>query len=267
VTPFETLPDADALYAATGPAQPPRTGVTISALLFGDYPKLALRCLEPLLGVLPCASVARLLVWTNAVGPDTLAYLEERVAPQPKVEWLNKGGPNYLKYPALRAMLYRPPGIETEFLMHFDDDSYIREERPDLWLERTLARARREHADMLGSTWTLTRPLSSRQCDWVQSRKWYTGRSVRPPYKPTFFTGGWWLIRTELLYRHDWPPAELRHRGGDVMLGQLCRQQGYKTLRYRDGVAINADEHGKESRQPRRGFNERPVGDDRCQLA
>ena len=52
----------------------------------------------------------------------------------------------------------------------------------------------------------------------------------------------------------------LKHRGGDVLLGELIRSQGLKLANYKKGVAINADDNGKESASKRRGYDEQPIG-------
>lgn len=46
------------------------------------------------------------------------------------------------------------------------------------------------------------------------------------------------------------------------MLGALCEQHGLALTHFRDGVWINANAQGIESKSPRRGFNEKPIGYD-----
>ena len=44
------------------------------------------------------------------------------------------------------------------------------------------------------------------------------------------------------------------------MLGEMCFQQGLRLNHFRDGVKINADASGRESKAPRRGFDQKPIG-------
>lgn len=68
------------------------------------------------------------------------------------------------------------------------------------------------------------------------------------------------MIKTKVLADYGWPHPQLRHRGGDVLLGELIRHQGLKLINFKSGVAINADELGKESASKRRGYDEPPIG-------
>lgn len=115
-----------------------------------------------------------------------------------------------------------------------------------------------ENADMIGSVYTIR--LQGRQETWIMDQPWYTGLPVRRSQRVAFCTGGWWAIRTEVLQKFQWPPPELVHRGGDVMLSELCRQQQLRISDFSEGVAINANAEGVAARAPRRGFDSHPIG-------
>ena len=68
-----------------------------------------------------------------------------------------------------------------------------------------------------------------------------------------FATGGWWVVRREILTRWDWPWAVLKHNGGDCTLGELFYQQNLRLKNFHDEVAINADERqgGDSTARPR----------------
>jgi hypothetical protein len=51
----------------------------------------------------------------------------------------------------------------------------------------------------------------------------------------------------------------LKHRGGDVLLGELMSHAGLKLVRYNTGIGINSDSEGKESQSKRRGYDEPPI--------
>src|SRR5690606_26744083 len=64
------------------------------------------------------------------------------------------------------------------------------------------------------------------------------GRPISRP--PRFITGGWWVIRSEVIRSHDWPPPCARHQGGDSMLGVLLDQQQLPFADVPGLVATNA---------------------------
>jgi hypothetical protein len=80
--------------------------------------------------------------------------------------------------------------------------------------------------------------------------------------KNPFITGGWWTIRTDIIRKWHWPTLDIKHNGGDMMLGELCRQQNYKMKNFDHGVGINA-KMGSEraSSAPRRGRSTKLVGE------
>lgn len=234
--------------------------ITPCVLLFGDYPALARRCLDSIFDRAP--NMARhLRVGANAIGHATAAYLDELVA-RGRLRRTNiyESSVNLHKYPMMRRIFTDPDNqITTEFVCWFDDDSYVKAANFD-WEAAVVAAM--QDADMVGSIYVLAGGFQGQQHLWVMDQPWYNGREVAPGHKPRFATGGWWCIRTEILRRHDWPSPELDHRGGDVMLGELCRQQGYRLRAFSQGVAINADEQGRESKAKRRGFDQQPIGVD-----
>lgn len=190
----------------------------------------------------------------NAVGEKTRAYVREAVgADFHRHLWIEPES-NIFKYPIMRRMLHEQP-LRAPFTMWFDDDSCL---APDcdvaVWWPRV--KNLLDTYAMVGSLYR--QRLLGDQPTWIKNQWWYNQKPV-PPYVQ-FITGGWWTIRSEILLRYDWPMPELRHRGGDVMLGALCAQQDIPITHFRDKVWINANAAGVESKAPRRGFNETPVG-------
>lgn len=223
---------------------------TACVLLYGDYPDLARRCLSPLSRLVDNGLI-KLRVGCNDISQSTRNVVADLV---------DDGGPlvsvwdspvNLRKYPMMRRMfglgLDRP--IDTPLTMWFDDDSYITDPEPAAWLGRVESAA--VVRDMIGSVYTMAAPHSKSQKAWIAAQPWYAGLSFPPV--PKFVTGGWWVVKTEIIYKHDWPPVDAYHDGGDVMFGELMHQQGYRIGRYNLGVAINADAQGRESKAARRG--------------
>lgn len=223
---------------------------TVCALLYGDYPDLARRCLEPLFKLNELGLI-ELRVGLNEVCDDTSNYVLSR---RDSIT-TREANPQIFKYPMMRELFYSKP-ITTDYLMWFDDDSYIKADNLTLWLssiEKDM-----ESCDMLGSVYGIKYGADQRA--WCETQPWYRGKPI--PQFPRFATGGWWCIRTDVLRTYDWPIKELKHCGGDVALGILLAQNDLKLRHTKEGVAINADSSGKESAAQRRGASktERPIG-------
>lgn len=165
-----------------------------------------------------------------------------------------KSAENALKYPVMRK-LFRAQPLTAPITIWFDDDSCI---VPGTDVSKWLARIQQQlsNAAMLGSVYK--QRLAENQIKWIQKQWWYNNKPPQPYVN--FITGGWWAIQTPVLARFDWPLKELRHRGGDVMLGELCRQHDLPIGHFRDGLWINANDQGVESKSPRRGYDEAPIG-------
>jgi len=223
---------------------------TVCALLYGDHFDLATRCLEPLLKAAG-SSLINLRLGLNEVCQDTLNFVKNKSSESCLVF---EASPQIYKYPMMRKMLYDVP-VETEYFMWFDDDSFIKENVEEWFcvIEKEM-----QSCDMLGSVYTIS--YSPQQMAWAKTQPWYSNKTINP--KPKFATGGWWCVRTDLLRKHDWPIPQLKHSGGDVALGVLIEQQGYRLKHFNKGVAINANAEGKESSAARRGFSgkEKPIG-------
>lgn len=232
---------------------------TICVLLYGDYPLLADRCLGSLWRTLRTSDLSCVRIGLNAVSNATRLVLAKYVTNQQVFD----SSENIHKYPMMRRMLHEAT-IESPYTMWFDDDSYLRgyelvrmtsRGRP-YWLDR--AEHAIQAADMIGALYT--QRWQGQQREWVKAQPWYAGNDPASRENVKFATGGWWTIRTEILYRFNYPFHGLDHCGGDTMLGELCLQQRLRLKQFRDGVVINADEHGSESKAVRRGFTEKPLG-------
>ena len=229
---------------------------TIGVLLHGNYPDLAHRCLSSIAATIK-ADDLNIRVGLNAVHPAVVRWVK-RLIPEDCI-W--EYDTNINKYPLMRQMIYESKPVTTDYFMWFDDDSYltgyeIGPNHPTIsWLQKV------EHAmidaDMIGSVYEMR--YRGNQREWIINQPWYTGKPV-DPVKMKFITGGWWTIRTPLLYKYNYPWPELDHNGGDLLLGALMQQQGLRMRQFRDGVKINADVHGNESKAKRRGTNQNPLG-------
>lgn len=224
--------------------------VTVCVLLYGDYPRLAAQCLAPLLQLVE-AELIDLRIGLNEVSEETEQVLRDSGA------WesiMCRSLSNLKKYPMMRRLFaWDTTPIKTPFTMWFDDDSYIQDGvKLHEWLG--VVRQHMTANEMIGHIHTIG--LSKNQIKWVKRQPWYTGRSGAviedARHRVRFATGGWWTARTDFLRRFDWPLKELLHRGGDVMLGELCRQQNLRLGDFHDGVDVNT--------LPKRGFDSPPIG-------
>lgn len=241
--------------------------LTLCALFYGDHLWLAERCLGSLWDGLPvgCEFIKEFRLALNAVSNETGHYIRKwtrKVWEKYKIPAvLYCTDENAYKYPLMRRMFHSDPVLETEFVMWFDDDSYLETPVAKTWWSAMLAEI--EQADMIGQFWLMA--IQGNQWEWIKSLLWYNPsaghpRGVNKVPHFEFCQGAWWVIRKEILRRYNWPAPDLRHNGGDSMLGELFRQQGLRMRRFHGGVRINADKHGKNSGSKRRGYSEKRVG-------
>lgn len=190
----------------------------------------------------------------NDIGAETRAYIRAAVETDfHRHLWIEPGG-NVFKYPIMRQMLHARP-LLAPYTMWFDDDSCLAPDCDVLTWWPRVKNLLGTYA-MVGSLYR--QRLLGDQAAWIKDQWWYANKPVGPYIQ--FITGGWWAVRSELLLRYDWPVPDLRHRGGDVMFGALCAQQNIPITHFRDKVWINANAAGIESKAPRRGYNEKPIG-------
>jgi hypothetical protein len=235
---------------------------SVCVLLYGDHYNLALRCLESLvvdegyqehvqdfrigLNNVCRETYDHALSWGDHVsghGVPVIYYMPDLPPGQP-----------YYKYPVMRDM-FLTRGPLAENVMWFDDDSYLTGMKG--WWKDTAFEATLHMA--MGQIWQVR--VQGNQKEFFKTQPWYrhelgTADDIR------FLQGSWWTIRTHLLDALDWPIAELKHCGGDSMLGEAFRHQGVNLHHYDKGVRLNADAKGRHSKSARRGYSEPHIGYD-----
>ena len=227
---------------------------SINVLLYGDHPKLASRCLDSIRAGFEPHLVTDIRVGVNSIGNETSKILHEFAVSVPAVVHIFRDRKlrNVLKYPLMRRMLYCPNlPIEAPRVMWFDDDSFVRHRPGIKWLTEVDLLWKQYRPQIMGSPYYPNYVWNEHETRAIRRQPWYAG--VPLDTKPTFVTGGWWVADLEFLARWDYPVRELRHNGGDVLLGEICRQQKAVILPNKTVVAINADDNGRESRSIRRG--------------
>jgi hypothetical protein len=248
-----------------GPGPPPP--VTVCVLTYGNYPRLARRCLESIRRHCD-RKMYRLVVGANAVGAETAAYLKSLLH-EGHIDHVHFSRRNLNKCPMMRRMF---EGVDTEFIWWFDDDSYFREPKA---MERHLHIAQRspDTTVMWGFEAECTHPSTFINIQdvkkFIRSAPWYGGLTP-PSWEPggkgefdfqgrgrgdprwRFILGGCWLIRTAAIRAVDWPDRRLIKLGDDVLLGEAIRQQGWQICNtMMQGVATNqARRRGQRGRLP-----------------
>lgn len=237
----------------------PAVSLSVCVLLYGDYPQLASRCLDSISSAEWFPDV-RLVIGMNAVSNSTRELVYSRYGHHPTATIFDSEE-NLRKYPMMRHMLYDPDGAgSSDLVMWFDDDSYLQSGgrcQKREWL--TDLQGLLQSADMLGYKYTLK--WQGVQKQWVQQQPWYNPGVSLDTARITFITGGWWVAKSSMLAKADYPWQSLSHNGGDSMLGEMCRHAGFRQVEYRlGGVAVNACTQGVSGKATRRGISEAVVG-------
>lgn len=223
---------------------------SVCALFYGDHADLAARLLASLADA-DEAVVAEYRFGLNAVCEKTLELVNDFAhgTKRPAMICMPREGKNVGKYPLMRKMFHDPARpLRGDRVMWFDDDSYVTG-GPEWW--------GRVHHDsdtshLVGAVYSIR--SRGEQYANVPKQPWYGDLALKPGHVFRFCTGGWWICRTDVLRKWDYPWPVLHHNGGDSLLGELVRQQKLVLLDRREGVRINADWNGVESKSPRRGI-------------
>lgn len=224
---------------------------SVNILLYGEYPKLASRCLNSIRNNTDWNLISEIRLGFNDICDETRKISFEFAESLPVICHIYEElyGRNALKYPMMRKMLHdvaRP--IFADNIMWFDDDSYISGDKM-FWSEVNEALIRNT---LVGSKYRSITGWQGNQVEGIKAQPWYAGRMINN--LSVFMTGGWWACKKSLFTKWDFPFKEIKHNGGDIILGELCHQQVYLMHHFNKGIAINADDTGKESRAKRRGI-------------
>lgn len=227
---------------------------TVCVLAYGDSRHLLARCLESLLVSSPRGFVSEFRIGLNYVSRESHEFAQQWAESVAKTGLTTRfyrpvwptGSPAY-KYPLMRRM-FRQPVLNSSYVMWFDDDSYVT--HADWWPLVTVAV---KDADCVGQL--QRRAMNNAQWLWMSQQRWFN-RSLSKPANFIFPQGAWWVLSSRCVSSLDWPIPELRHCGGDAMLGEACRHRGIEVKPWCQGVRINADNLGRQSQAIRRGYSE-----------
>lgn len=234
----------------------------VCVLCYGDHLQMIRRCISSIRHHTDhSGTVSQLRIGMNAVTQDVREYIvgEARGSKTPVLLFSEADNQNVGKYPLMRQMLRHGKPAARD-VMWFDDDSFIKVEAPRNFMESISTYA--NDAELVGSIYSLRSTWNGNQRAVIARQPWYTGKPWPEGYRVRFATGGWWTARLRMLLDHDYPFPDMHHNGGDAILGELIYQQGYRLFQHNSYVGINADEHQRESRAPRRGLDTKPLWHD-----
>ncbi|NDD53094.1 hypothetical protein EBZ39_04305 [bacterium] len=181
----------------------------------------------------------------NAVGPDTTQFLVQQIADYFHSATIFHSAENLMKYPMMRRMLYEP-AVREPITMWFDHDSYLEPtDGAHNWLDRVITHV--NGCNLVGSVERAKLP--DEQLRWIEQQPWFN-----PEYEKTYLPyviGGWWAIKTELLYQFNFPPAGFQQKYGERVLGAAFKHQDIRFCHFREGVKINVNDSGVETAAPR----------------
>lgn len=231
--------------------------ITLAMVLYGNYHQLHVRLLESLLKTVPLHR-AQLRVGLNEVCEETQAYLRTWLAKGYPVELYNHPE-NAKKYPVMREMLHSPDKpLRTNYLVWFDDDSYVVQDNWLSTLAETIIHAHPQGYRLYGALFKHS--LRSRtEAGWFQQAGWHRGRPFQDDRqrdtpngdKIWFVAGGFWACASDVVKSCDIPDPRLYHNGGDITIGEQVHQGGWKIKAFNTGKT-----HVHSSGAPRRGYSE-----------
>lgn len=198
---------------------------------FADYLDC---CLSSVSAYCDDKCVKEVRIGLNSPSKSVRAVAEAAAAHWPCTVRIFTSTPQFGKYPMMRRMFYEE-ALSSSHIMWLDDDCRIRAGGAG-FLPHMLDRI--GTAPVMGRRFE--RSLSSQQRAAITRQPWYRGIALPYGYSVSFPNGGWWMAQTRFLQEFDWPPRQLRQRGGDWLLGELLRQQQLPWVNYSNGVRINA---------------------------
>lgn len=177
----------------------------------------------------------------NAVGEDTKYFVAARQKQCFANSVVIDCPENIYKYPLMRRLFLARP-ITAPIVLWFDDDSCIAPQTDvRVWFRRLQTQL--TNCAAIGSIYRAG--ISQPQSDWITKQSWYAGKTPGPYV--SYATGGWWAAQSSVINKFDWPPQDLKQKDGDVMFGELLRQNDLSLQHFRDNMWINANDEGVEA--------------------
>lgn len=226
------------------------------SLLYGDFPVLHARLLDSFVRFVPEEVSVRL--WLNCVSSRSQKIVDDR---REQRKWrVTSSEENRPKYVVMREMFQevKAQAEDEDWVIWFDDDSHIIEQG---WIDQVIGRLLSQpQTRYIGQPWFVHHLPG--QWSFIQQAAWFKGQ---PPQmiknKPGiwFAQGAYWWLRVDALRALDWPDPRLRHNGGDTLLGEAVRQQGWHFMKLpKDSQHVSCGVKVNDAK--RRGHSEAPAG-------
>ncbi|MGE3310142.1 MAG: hypothetical protein AB7O66_09250 [Limisphaerales bacterium] len=215
--------------------------VTACVLLYGDHPDLAARFFDSWRRF---GTGIELRAGLNACGPGTREIVNAAAATPTGDRGIRLvESPVNLGKPGMMRRLFHTPPLATEWVVWFDDDSFLH--RADWLVSLEIAIAAQPEAVMLGIPAHVDLGIGSTLRERIEAAPWFRGRPIQPSdsagktARIDFILGGFWALRTSWIRRLDWPSGPITHSEDDILLGEAIRQNGGRLGRFRSGVKID----------------------------
>lgn len=223
--------------------------LTVFVLCYGPHFDLAQKCIGSILNTVP-ANRIDLRVGLNAVDEQTRRWVNQC----PAVTKVYDHPENARKYPVMREMFNDPNHpITTPYLVWFDDDTSVIDRSMWSQLCQSIIANHPQGCRLYG--WPMVHDLApyakngNDPYKWFKTASWWKGRNLylrtRPAEYPNgsaiHFVPGWfWGAATDMIREGGIPDKRLQHNGGDICIGEVCHQLGYriKSLNVNKGMVF-----------------------------
>jgi len=153
-------------------------------------------------------------------------------------------------------MLYASrQGVIQDVALWMDDDSFLQPQ--DNWFSKTADWLGGREFGCAGTLYKFSPTLQQRK--FIRKQQWCSP-DVEFVENRVFVQGGFQLLRMQAVTSIGWPWYNLRHCGGDSLLGEALAHAKLPVLAYTDGYTTNADLSGESNSSKRRGYSELPLG-------
>lgn len=217
---------------------------------YGDYPNITVESIKKIIMLADKRSDLRIIVGTNACGKETIDVLRIMLDKN-EIAVLVESTANRNKDATMRVLMEY---VERSHFVWFDDDTYPHKNGWDTRVQEIVGR---QDFDVAGFIHVTHRDTYPGYKEFLSKRPWFKGWDVfqANPDKnihdhAVFPHGAFFIAKTEFLRSNNYPDRDMIKKADDMLLGELCAQQG--------GRLIQADcwNFIKLNDSPRRGTGE-----------
>jgi hypothetical protein len=193
---------------------------------YGDHPRITIDSIKNIILFADKPKDLRIIVGTNACGKETTDWLRAMVDLK-EIAVLVESVSNRNKDPTMRVLIEH---VENPFFVWFDDDTFPVKKGWDTQVQKLIEKNDFEVSGLIHIT---SRDAYAGYKDFLGQRPWFRGWDVfekneNPKLRDSsvFAHGAFWIARTEFLRKHDFPDQDMVKKADDMLLGELCAQQG-----------------------------------------